>query len=235
MIPESDRRGSGAQSQSRASHRHSPLNFEAFELGGWFISTVNDHEQLSSEPKRTDTTSNAAELSRKLDEAIALPEDALARVRAFLAEVSQAESERRPAPDAWSIGEIAHHLVLVTRKFAALLQIVATQLPDRFDYAGVVAKRRCALPDLAADKGVAPENVRPTAGGNIQELAQELGVAWEGGKAALRSIAGYDLSRYYWEHYRLGPLTLYEAIALQGYHALKHLAQMKRTLTQIRA
>ena len=128
---------------------------------------------------------------------------------------------------------------LEIRKSARLSEIVAIQPPDRFDYAAVVAKRGFVLPDVAnvekGGKGVAPENVQPTAGGNIRELAQELAVAWEGAKAALRSIAQHDLSRWYFEHYRLGPLNLYEATALQGYHALKHLAQMKRTLVQVRA
>ena len=47
-------------------------------------------------------------------------------------------------------------------------------------------------------------------------------------------MAGRDLSRHYFEHYRLGPLNLYETIAFQGYHAQKHLAQMKQTITAIR-
>ena len=168
-----------------------------------------------------------------------MPEDAVAQVRAFLANVSQSESERRPAPDAWSIGEIAHHLVLVVRKSVRLAEIVVIQPPDRFDYAAVVAKRRFVMSDVAdvekGGKGAAPENVQPAAGGDIRELARELGVAWESAKTALRAVEQHDLSRWYFEHYRLGPLNLYEATALQGYHALKHLTQMKRTLAQVRA
>jgi hypothetical protein len=178
------------------------------------------------------------ELYSKFEQALATPEDALAEVRGFLAEVSQPESERRPASDQWSIGEIAHHLVLVTRRFAALPEIVATQTPDRFEYGLVTAARGFTLPDVAdvtkSGKGMAPDPVRPTAGGNIQQLAEELTAAWEQTKAALQRIANHDLSRFYYEHYRLGPLNLYETIAFHGYHAQKHLNQMKRTIAQIR-
>jgi hypothetical protein len=74
---------------------------------------------------------------------------------------------------------------------------------------------------------------RPRSGGDIQTLTDELVRGWEESKARLRSVAGQDLSRHYFEHYRLGPLNIYETIAFQGYHAQKHLDQMKRTLTEI--
>ncbi len=180
-----------------------------------------------------------AEPSGQLDEALAVAGDAVARIRTFLGRVGQAESERRPDPAAWSIGEIAHHVVLVVGRAGVYSpEIVAADPPDRFDYAAVVARRRWVLPDIAdvsrGGKGVAPEAVRPTPGGDIRKLSQDLGVAWEGTAAALRALRDRDLSRYYYEHYRLGPLTLYEYVAFQGYHALKHLTQMQRTLAQVR-
>ena len=178
--------------------------------------------------------------SQRLDEACAVAGDAVARVRAFLGDVGQAESERRPGPAAWSIGEIAHHLVLVIRRAGAHCpEAVASDPPDRFDYAAVVGKRRFTLPDIAdvskGGKGVAPEAVRPAAGGDIRKLSQDLAGAWEAAAAALRPLRDRDLAPYYYVHYRLGPLTLYEYIAFQGYHTLKHLAQMERTLAQVRA
>ncbi len=188
---------------------------------------------------RTEAAHTVADPSQRLDEAVAVAEDALPRIRAFLLRVTQAESERRPGPAAWSIGEIAHHLALVIRRAGARCpEIVTNDPPDRFDYAAVVAVRRFTLPDIAdvakGGKGVAPEAVRPTPGGDIRRLADELGAAWEGTKQALRPLQDRNLSRYYYEHYRLGPLNLYEHVAFQGYHALKHLAQMERTLAQVR-
>ena len=179
------------------------------------------------------------EPARQLEEALAVGEDALARIRAFLGRVTQPESERKPGPAAWSVGEIAHHLVLVIRRAGARCpEIVAGEPPDRFDYAEVAVKRRFTLPDVAdvkkGGRGVAPEPVRPTAGGDIRKLSQELAAAWESTKAAVRALRDRDLSRYYYEHYRLGPLTLYEYLTFQGYHALKHLAQMERTLAAVR-
>ena len=187
--------------------------------------------------RRTEGAHTVAEVSQRLERALGTAEDAVARIRAFLAGVTQAESDRRPAPEAWSIGEIAHHLVLVIRRAGARCpEIVATEAPDPFDYAAVVAKRRFTLPDIAdvekGGRGVAPEAVRPTAGGEIRRLSDDLGAAWEGTKGAFRRLADRDLARYYYEHYRLGPLNLYEYVEFQGYHALKHLRQMERTLAQ---
>jgi uncharacterized damage-inducible protein DinB len=184
-------------------------------------------------------TQRGAEPARQLEEALAVGEDSLGRIRHFLTRVTQPESERKPDPAAWSIGEIAHHLVLVIRRPGVrCTEIIAAEPPDRFQYAEVVAKRRFSLPDVAdvakGGKGVAPEAVRPTAGGDIRKLAEELAAAWEGTKAALRPLRDRDLSRHYYEHYRLGPLNLYEYVAFQGYHALKHLAQMRRTLAAVR-
>ena len=181
-----------------------------------------------------------AEAPRRLDEARAVAQDAVARIRAFLGGVGQAESERRPGPAAWSIGEIAHHLVLVIRRAGTHCpETVASDPPDRFDYAAVVAVRRFTLPDVAdvskGGKGVAPEAVRPAAGGDIRKLSQDLGAAWEATESALRPLRDRDLSSYYYVHYRLGPLNLYEYIAFQGYHALKHLSQMERTLAHVRS
>jgi hypothetical protein len=181
--------------------------------------------------------SDAAAFSKRLEEVIAIVDTVVVQIRTFAAGVTQPDSERRPAPDAWSIGEILHHLVLVIGHAGTLPKMLETQPPDQFDYSVVIARRRFTLPDIAdpakSGKGVAPERVRPRSGGDIQTLTDELVRGWEESKARLRSVAGRDLSRHYFEHYRLGPLNIYETIAFQGYHAQKHLDQMKRTLTEI--
>ncbi len=193
----------------------------------------------SSDAGRTDAAHTVADPARRLDEALAVAADAVGRIRAFLGRVAQAEAGRKPNAAAWSIGEIAHHLVLVIRRAGLRCpEIVAADPPDRFDYAAVATVRRFTLPDVAdvakGGKGVAPEAVRPTPGGDIRKLSEDLADAWEVTVAALRPLRDRDLSRYYYEHYRLGPLTLYEYIEFQGYHALKHLAQMERTVAQVR-
>ena len=200
---------------------------------------MTDDGQANSETATPDVTGTGTEFSTQLEQVIAVVDHAVVDICAFLAAVPQVDSERRPAPDAWSVGEILHHVVLAIGYVGKLPHIIETQPADRFQYSAVIAQRRFTLPDIVdpekGGKGVAPESVRPSAGGDIRNLARELVLAWEESKAKLRSVAERDLSRYYWEHYRLGPLNLYEAIAFQGYHALKHLAQMKRTWTAIGA
>ncbi len=179
------------------------------------------------------------EYSRKLEQAILIADQAIGEIHTFLSGVTQAQSERHPSTSAWSIGEVLHHLVLVTRGAQRLPDILARQPPDRFDYSAVVAKRGFDLPDTAdpekGGKGVAPERVQPSAGGDVRQLSNALMLDWEECKTRFRAIADRDLSRHYFEHYRLGPLNLYETIAFLGYHAQKHLGQMKRALASASA
>ncbi len=183
------------------------------------------------------TEATPAGFPQRLEQAIEIVDDAVAEVRNCLSGISQAESERRPSPEAWSVGEIVHHLALVIARAGNLSTLVGTQAPDRFDYSAILAQRQFKLPEIAdagkGGKGVAPEGTRPTHGGNIQDLLDELSRAWQESKRKLRTVSDQDLSRYYYEHYRLGPLNLYETIAFHGYHARKHLGQIQRTLAAI--
>ena len=177
-----------------------------------------------------DTTATPEE---KMDAALEVLDQARDQVLAFIEGISQADSERRPDPDEWSIGEVTHHLLLVEKRHcqSMLEQITEGQGEDR-DRQQVLAERRMPLEDMAdvskSGKGKAPEGTRPTHGLAFKELAEDLRQFRRETKSQLLSHRSRDLDDVWWEHPRFGPMTLYERIRLIGYHDLKHLAQIVR-------
>lgn len=174
----------------------------------------------------------------QFDAALEVAEGARAKVLAFLTAVTQAQSARRPAPEEWSIGETAHHLFLTERRLVGqVVEIVQAGREERLDHAQVVGGRPFPLEawaDVArSGKGKALAEVIPTAGLKMTGLIADLRAAREETRRTLMPYRRQDLSRLWYHHPRVGPLTLYERIAGLGYHELKHLAQMERTLARI--
>ena len=169
----------------------------------------------------------------KMDAALEVLDQARSQVLELIKGISQAGSERRPGPDEWSIGEVAHHLLLVEKRHCQSMfaQITEDQGED-FDRQQVLAERPIPLEDMAdvskSGKGKAPEGTRPTHGLVLKELADDLRQFRGETRAQLLSHRSRDLDDLWWAHPRFGPMTLYERIRLIGYHDLKHLSQMSR-------
>jgi len=174
---------------------------------------------------------------QRFEEAFQVADAARQGVIEFLETVSQGDSQRRPDADQWSIGEIAHHLVLVENRFRdRILRITAEGRKGPFKPDQVLAGRAFKLEDAVdADKvgkGKAPEFVWPSEGLEIAQLTAQLGGLREETRSQLASLRAVELGDFWWEHPRLGPLTLYELILYMGYHETRHLSQMKRCLPQ---
>lgn len=171
------------------------------------------------------------------DAALQVPEKAREKVLTLLTGISQAQSERRPAPEEWSIGEIAHHLVLTERRVVVqIVDLIGAGQEEALDHAQVVARRPFPLEawaDVArSGKAKAPAELIPAAGLKIAGLMADLRAVREETRRTLMPYRQQDLGRLWYHHPRRGPLTLYERIAALGYHELKHLAQMERTLAR---
>ena len=172
---------------------------------------------------------------QRFEEAFQVADAARQSVIQFLETVSQSDSQHRPDSDQWSIGEIAHHLVLVERRFRdRILRITAEGEKGPFKTDEVLAGRPFKLEDsVDADKvgkGKAPEFVWPSAGLAIAQLTAQLGGLREETRSQLASLRAVELGDFWWEHPRLGPMTLYELILYMGYHETRHLSQMKQCL-----
>ena len=168
----------------------------------------------------------------KMDVAFAVLDQARKQILALMDGISQTHSERRPGPDQWSVGEIAHHLLLVDQRHSQGMMEQITQGPgEDFNRQQVLTERSMPLENMAdvskSGKGKAPQGTQPTHGLVLAELAQELRECRRKTRSQLLSHRSHDLDDLWWEHPRFGPMTLYERICLIGYHDLKHLAQIK--------
>lgn len=171
---------------------------------------------------------------QEFDEALQCAEEAREKVVTFLEGVSQPESEAKPTPDVWSIGEIAHHLLLSERRLSQqILDSIAAGREGDFTAEEVSARRPFPLEDSAdaekSGKGTAPEPTQPSPGLSIADLVADLRQAREETRSQLSPLRSRPLGDLWWEHPRFGPMTLYERIRMSGYHDLKHLKQLERT------
>lgn len=181
---------------------------------------------------------SVAENQERFDEAFRIADEARARTIALLRRVSQAESERRPEPTAWSLGEIAHHLVLTDlRTLYSVHATVAEGKLDEFTPEQVKAARPFPLADTAdvakTGKGTAPAFGVPTPGQSVTGLLGRLEQVRSLMKAELARLRDHDLGRLFVVHQRFGPLSLYDRIAFTAYHEQKHVAQMQRTAARL--
>ena len=169
----------------------------------------------------------------KMDAALEVLDQARKQILALIDGISQTDSEKQPSPDEWSVGEVAHHLLLVDQRHSQGMMEQIIQGPrEDFNRQQVLTERSMPLEDMAdvskSGKGKAPQGTQPTHGLVLAELAEALRQFRLETRSQLLSHRSRDLEDLWWEHPRFGPMTLYERICLIGYHDLKHLAQIKR-------
>ncbi len=174
---------------------------------------------------------------QEFDQALQFAEEVREKVMAFLEEISQPDSEAKPSPDVWSIGEIGHHLLLSERRLSQqILESIANSREGEFNQEEVSAQRPFPLEDTAdtekSGKGTAPQPTQPSPGLAITNLVENLRQARDETRAELLPLRSRPLGNLWWEHPRFGPMTLYERIRMSGYHDLKHLKQLKKCLVQ---
>jgi uncharacterized damage-inducible protein DinB len=175
----------------------------------------------------------------RFDQSFALLDEARGKVLALLGAVTQAQADRRPAEDEWSVGEIADHLAITERQIMVkLADAAANAKPHEYDYAEVLKTRLIRLEDswdiTKSGKGTHPPELTPTPGRPLPELLEGLRAARAHTKELLAPLRDQDLSVKFIVHRRMGPLTLYERMAFTAYHDLKHVKQMERALAGVR-
>ena len=178
-----------------------------------------------------------ASSEQEFDQALQFAEEVREKVMAFLEGISQPESESKRSPEAWSIGEIAHHLLLSERRLSQqILESIANSREGEFNQEEVLAQRPFPLEDTAdtgkSGKGTAPEPTQPSFGLSITDLLEDLRQARDETRARLLPLRSRPLGNLWWEHPRFGAMNLYERIRMSGYHDLKHLKQLKNCLVR---
>ncbi len=186
------------------------------------------------------TQDGVARNRERYDQAFALLDDARGKVLALLGTVTQAQADRRPAENEWSVGEIAHHLAITEREIMGkVADLAANAKPNEYNYAEVAKKRPYRIEDAwdvtITGKATHPPQLTPTPGVPLADLIRGLQEARAHTKRILAPFRDQDLSVKFFVHARIGPMTHYERLAFTGYHDLKHLKQMERALARVRA
>jgi hypothetical protein len=156
-------------------------------------------------------------------------EEARAEVVREIDGISQAQSEWRPSPRDWSIGEVIDHLAIAevaTGKLTTKLtkEAAAVGAPAVFPH-DITAF--AALPKPASAGLDAPEAVRPTAGKPFDELLATLRATRERSRQSFDRLAACDPRTLRFKHFHFGEMDLAQWWRLTGEHDRMHLAQLR--------
>jgi hypothetical protein len=156
-------------------------------------------------------------------------EDARAELLREVEGLSQGQSDWRPAPSEWSIGEVIDHLTVAevaTGKLTTKLtkEAAAGGAPavfphDLTEFAG--------LPVKISESSQAPPVVWPEHGRPIAELVTDMKTARERSRESVAKLATCDPRALRFKHFRLGDLDLPQWWRLQVEHDGVHLAQIR--------
>jgi hypothetical protein len=141
--------------------------------------------------------------------------------------LDQAQSDWRPAPEEWSVGEILHHLTLAevgTGKLTSKLLKDAPQPVPRFpaDLSGFTP-----LPPPPAGPARAPEVVYPERGHPLPGLIADLKAARDRSRQSIERLAAVDPRILRWRHPALGEMDLAQWWLLHVRHETDHLQQLR--------
>jgi hypothetical protein len=178
-------------------------------------------------------------LHPRLAELVTLLTEARTELLSVLDAVPPADATRRPAPDAWSVAQIAEHLRLVEASIGRTLGGIVKHadldaLGPETETASVLGaldrhrfeERRSRLP--------APEMVRP---GDDADLASAVSALTESRArllALLERVNGRAVGQLGFPHPRLGFLSFYQWILFLGQHERRHTAQAREVMGMLR-
>jgi len=142
----------------------------------------------------------------------------------------------RPAPEAWSVAEIAEHLALIERSLLRLMKGVLA----RVEAAGGLGDGGGALMKpfslehhverARSEKYAAPEMARPKGQARLADSLAHLRRSREELRALRPRIEAADLNAVSYPHPAFGPLNVYEWLAFIGIHEARHLRQAEALL-----
>ena len=161
----------------------------------------------------------------------------IAAVLDAVGDVTQAQSEWRPAHDRWSIGEILHHLAISNRGFAVAVHKLAKRGRRDSLAAGLGSRRSWprmrSIADAAASGPVKnPEFATPAAGLAIGELRRDLAATHAAVANQIPALQGLDFAALRWPHPLGFELNLFQWADIAGAHERRHLAQIRAVMSE---
>jgi len=172
-------------------------------------------------------------MAERLQEVVQSVQAARTRVLGAVDGKGQEALDRRPSPDAWSPGEILHHLLLMEKAVVRLLErLIAKAERDGAPPGQHTGSLLGILDSFDVEYSPAhiqaPEGFKPTPGVARQELLGGLAES----RATFLELAAraehVDLGRVHFPHPVLGLLDGYQWMLYLGQHELRHLHQMER-------
>ena len=143
--------------------------------------------------------------------------------------LTQPQFDYKPTPEAWSVGEVLHHLILIEVSISKLFNklIKENQL-----VIGTSDVMRIEDMTYGADRPQqAPEFGVPSHGRPFGDLLTELVATREHTKQTLARYVGDDPSELRWIHHRFGDMGMAHWVRFIGLHEGHHLRQIERILT----
>jgi hypothetical protein len=141
--------------------------------------------------------------------------------------LSQAQSDWRPSPDDWSVGEILHHLTLAEINTGKLTSKLLKEIGGTAPYPAEVAAFS-PLPPWPPGPREAPPLVRPDKGHPIEQILQDMRAARARSRQSLERLATVDPRGFTWRHFALGEMDLAQWWMLTAHHDRDHLQQIRR-------
>lgn len=175
---------------------------------------------------------------KSIDDIFAANDAIRAEYREEIEAISPEDAAVRLSDDQWSINEIVEHTAIV---FSAVVKICRRLLAAaeaeaaagdgfaKFSEGFVTSSAAAARTPLKA-----PDPVRPS---GTLSIGQSL-ATMESDRLELETLRGnfkrFDASRHTFPHPAFGDMNAYDWLALAGGHEKRHLAQIRRILSQIK-
>jgi uncharacterized damage-inducible protein DinB len=144
--------------------------------------------------------------------------------------LSQKQWSFNPAPDRWSVAEVAEHITVSETTIMGLIQHPLMQSPAAPEKREQVKGKDQLIPEKVPDrshKGQAPEMLRPTGRwASEAELAKAFEDARKANMDYIRTTKD-DLRDHFFDHPAFGPLDGYQWLLLIGTHSAHHTAQIE--------
>ncbi len=143
---------------------------------------------------------------------------------------------KKPSPNAWSIAQVAEHLIIAEEYSLKYLQ-KKTQDTSKVPVAGLSSKWRFFLTNSVFVLNInfkAPEVVIPT---NTFATVDQLNERWNkvrsGTFELLNKLPDADLKKEIWKHAVSGKMNVYQMVAFFNMHFNRHRKQVYRTLAEV--
>ena len=141
--------------------------------------------------------------------------------------LSQAQSDWRPAPDEWSVGEILHHLTLAEVGTGKLTSKLLRDAPQSLPPFPPDLPAFSPLPPPPPGPARAPEVVFPERGHSLERLIVDLKTIRERSRQSVERLAAVDPRGLRWRHLALGEMDLAQWWLLHVRHETDHLQQLR--------